>query len=143
MDIWDMIFSMFFILLGSGLTISGIFNLVKSNRLATNGISVDATVVDYELVERSIWSEHSAYDRHFVTFSYVVGGAEYQTRYELVATLNEPRYFIDETVQIYCDKNNPEKLVISDDKNITRSNIACVVLGIALIILGIGYIIFK
>ena len=139
-----MITSIILILLGTGFIICAVFNFARSSFLNKNGIKVNATVVGYEVEDtrEPWWSDYVGGLHHYVTFSYIIDGTEYKTRYNTDCVDEEPKYLIDETVRIYCNKNKPDKFVISKDKDRASSSAIGLVLGVIFITVGI-YIILR
>ena len=75
--------------------------------------------------------------KHYVTFSYVIDETEYKIRYETDGAGKDRMYNTGEIVRINCDKNDPEKFIISKDILRESNSFSMMVLGIMFFVIAI------
>ena len=135
-----MIASFLLILLGTASVFYSFYRFKRSNYLKKHGIAVDATVVKTEVIDESYDYGGDIFGggiNHYITFSYVIDGVAYRIRFNTDDAGKEPKYFVDETVRIYCDKDNPEELITCRDKSSAYVNVFYIIFGVILIAYGI------
>ncbi|MCL2488266.1 MAG: DUF3592 domain-containing protein [Oscillospiraceae bacterium] len=135
-----------FSLFGAGIIIYGFRSLAEIYSLKKNGTAIDATVLKTEIrdtrIKGFIFGEtHNGNIYHYVAFSYTLDDTEYITRHETNDVSEEPCYTTGETVRIYCDKNNPHKIIISKEKGRTPAIVFGMIFGVLIVLFGIAGIV--